>query len=91
MTTSATSTSFTDQSKEKTIMFSTTLENSKIVCGINREGQRVKFGALPTNDKKERKPPQRRRTPYAWDDQLRPVFDDDKKEENGEETRRVSK
>jgi hypothetical protein len=78
--TSATSTPLADLNKEKTIMFSTTSEGSKIVCGSHYQEQRVKFDVLPTNDKKERKPPQRRRTPYAWDDQLRPIFDDKKNE-----------
>ena len=47
----------------------------------NYEGQvHVKFDSLPIIDKKEKKTLQRRRTPYAWDDQLKPIYDADKKE-----------
>ena len=53
--------------------------SNTIVC--NEEDKRVKFGELPTMEKKEEKKPKRRRTPYAWDDQLKPIFDNDKKKE----------
>src|ERR1041385_3439974 len=70
-----TSTSCTDHNTfiNKSIIVNTN-SKKKIVSGEDH----VKFGELPIIEKKEKKIPRRRRTPYAWDDQLRPIFDDDK-------------
>ncbi|CAI2163270.1 6548_t:CDS:2 [Funneliformis geosporum] len=45
---------------------------------VELEQKRVKFVESPTTEKRIKRTPQRRRTPYAWDDKLRPIFDDDK-------------
>ena len=87
MTTSATSSTSLSDSNKSNISFDENLKNSKIVCEVNNhEGQtRVKFDdSLPAMDKKEKRTLQRRRTPYAWDDKLRPVFDGDKKKKEKE-------
>ena len=82
MATTTSPTSITDpnqSTKGKIIMFNSKSDNPS--QDNNCESQtHVKFDSLPTTDKKEKKTPQRRRTPYAWDDQLKPVFDADKKE-----------
>jgi hypothetical protein len=72
------STSFTDETKS-TKDKDTLIDLKKESFGDKEDHQHVKFGALPTIDNKKEKKVKRRRTPYAWDDKLNPVFDDDKK------------
>ncbi|CAG8445618.1 16576_t:CDS:2 [Funneliformis mosseae] len=52
---------------------------------VELEQKRVKFVEAPTTEKRVKRTPHRRRTPYAWDDQLRPIFNDEKvdKKEKG--------
>ncbi|CAB4484566.1 uncharacterized protein OCT59_017644 [Rhizophagus irregularis] len=69
------STTFADEPKP---IKDTLIDPTKELCGDKEDQQHVKFGTLPTIEKKEKKV-KRRRTPYAWDDKLRPVFDDDDK------------
>ncbi|CAG8550759.1 12212_t:CDS:2 [Rhizophagus irregularis] len=57
------STTFADEPKP---IKDTLIDPTKELCGDKEDQQHVKFV-------------KRRRTPYAWDDKLRPVFDDDDK------------
>ncbi|CAG8444572.1 1057_t:CDS:1 [Acaulospora colombiana] len=54
--------------------------NNPAATQLQTPSQRVKFSEpqIPYRPKT----PRRRRTPYAWDDQLRPVYDDDHSRNN---------